>query len=263
MRDKGPWALVTGAGSGIGAALASELARRGCRVLLVGRRSHALEATRAALPRPERAVCLACDLARADERKRLNAEVAEYIAADGGEAAYLVHSAGIGPPGKDFAGMEPGDLEEALAVNVVAPLELARAWREHTCVAGTRARILLVGAGIADRPQPGTGVYGISKKALHRLFEQMVTDFDAEANRSPPRVALFRPGVVDTEGLRDHCRRARACGLPHVDYLEGMLANGEAWTAETVARAMTHALLDAADEDFHGQVLRTADRGAP
>ena len=259
MQGDAKWALVTGAGSGIGAAVARELARRGCRILLVGRRAHALETARATLAQPERGVCLACDLASADDRARLNKDVAECIAADGGEAAYFVHSAGIGPPSADFDGMDPADLEQALAVNAIAPLALARAWRQHARASGNRPRLLLVGAGIADRAQPGTGVYGISKKALHRLFEQMVTDFDTEAAQSPPRVALFRPGVVDTEGLREHCRQARACGLPHVDYLEGMLAAGEAWAPETVARAMGRALLDAEDKDFHGQVLRTAN----
>ncbi len=262
MANQGSWALVTGAGSGIGAAVARALAQRGCGTLLVGRRSQALASTRASLPRPDAAACFPCDLARADERRRLDAEVAERMAAAHGEAAHVVHAAGIGPPSADFAGMSPADLEQALAVNTVAALALAQTWRRHACAAASR-RILLVGAGVADRAQPGTGVYGISKKALHRLFEQMVTDFDAEAEPGPPRVALFRPGVVDTEGLREHCRRARACGLPHVDYLEGMLANGEAWRPETVARAMTHALLDAADQHFHGQVLRTADHGTP
>jgi NAD(P)-dependent dehydrogenase (short-subunit alcohol dehydrogenase family) len=259
MQEEPPWALITGAGSGIGAAVAVELSRRGCRTVLVGRRAEVLEATRVTLADPEAAVCIPCDIGGTDERERLEATVAERIAATGGDAAYLVHSAAIGEPSPDFAGTSPAELERALAVNTVAPLALTQAWQRQKRATGTRARILLVGTGVADHPQPGTGAYGISKKAMHRLFDQMVTDFDAEADPCAPRVGLFRPGVVDTEGLREHCRFARTCGLPHVDYLEGVLTAGEAWNPEAVGRAMSHALLDASDQDFHGQVLRTAE----
>ncbi len=259
MATPGNWALVTGAGSGIGAALACELVERGARVLLVGRRSAALEATRAALAQPDAAVSMPCDLADARAREALQMAVAQHLEADGGALRWLVHNAGIGPPSPDFAGMDPDELEQALAVNAVAPQALTRAWLPWLQSASPGARVLLVGAGIADRAQPGTGIYGISKKALHRLFEQMLTDFDAQADGTLPGVALFRPGVVDTAGLREHCRQARACSLAHLDYLEGVLARNEAWNPETVARAMAGALLDAQDESFHGQVLRTAD----
>ena len=252
------WALVTGAGSGIGAALASELAQRGCRLVLVGRRAATLEATRASLADPQAAICCPCDLANAAARGRLIDDVAARLGAAGGDLRCLVHNAGVGVPGPDFAGMACADLGHALAVNVVAPLALTQGWLPLMGAGRPSARILLVGAGIADRPQPGTGAYGISKKAEQRLFEQMVVDFAAE--RGPnPRVGLFQPGIVDTAGLREHCRRARACGLPHVDYLESVLDAGNAWTAEAVAHAMSRALLDADEDAFHGQVLRTAD----
>lgn len=252
------WAVVTGAGSGIGAALALELGRRGCRTVLVGRRAEALEATQDRLPDPRAAICVRCDLASAPARAQLLEQVVAAIAEQGGELRYLVHNAGVGVPSTDFAAMDVRDLEQALAVNVLAPLALTQGWLPALRASSTRGRVLLIGAGIADRAQPGTGAYGTSKKAQQRLFEQMVVDFGAESGPNPG-VALFRPGIVVTQGLRDHCRLARECGLPHVDYLEGALAAGEAWSAETVARAMTRALLDAGEDAFHGQTLRTAD----
>ncbi len=252
------WAVVTGAGSGIGAALAIELARRGCRPILVGRRAAALETTRRSLPDPRAAMCVPCDLGSAAARAQLIGRVSAAIANEGGELRYLVHNAGVGPPSPDLANMAAGDLEQALAVNVLAPLVLTQGWLPLLRAAGGPARILLIGAGIADRAQPGTGTYGISKKAQHRLFEQMLVDFAAETANTP-QVAMFRPGVVDTEGLREHCRLARECGLPHVDYLDGALTNGEARSGETVARAMAKALLDAGENAFNGQILKTGD----
>jgi len=69
----------------------------------------------------------------------------------------------------------------------------------------------MVGAGIADRAEPGTGIYGVTKKALARLFDQMVTDFAHEAGAGLPAIALFQPGLVDTEGLRAHITAAKDC----------------------------------------------------
>ena len=257
--EQEPWALVTGAGSGIGAALAAVLTERGYRVVLVGRRAARLEATRSAFPVPEAGICCAADLARSSDRAALIQRVNDVVSVEGGHLRYLVHNAGIGAPSAGFEAMAPDALEEAMAVNMTAPLTLTQGWLPLLRAAGGHARLLLVGAGIAERAQPGTGIYGITKCALHRLFDQMVTDFSHEREPSNPAVALFRPGLVDTEGLRDHIEAARACGLPHVDYLEQALAAGDAWTARDVAHAMSNALVNAPAADFHSKVLRTAE----
>lgn len=55
-------ALITGAGSGIGAAVARTLASQGYRLSLAGRRVAALESTAATLDNPEHSLCLACDV---------------------------------------------------------------------------------------------------------------------------------------------------------------------------------------------------------
>ena len=140
-------------------------------------------------------------------------------------------------------------------MNVTAPLALTQAFLPLLRRAAP-ARVLLVGAGIADRAQPGTGIYGITKKALARLFEQMVTDFEHEGPADLPAVALFQPGLVDTEGLRDHIAAAEACDLPHAAWLDQALGQGQARSPDEAAEAMA-ALLDLPGERFHGQTLRT------
>ncbi len=245
-RAGGPdWAVVTGAGSGIGAALAAELAARGLAVALVGRRAERLRAVAAGLGCATTLV-LPADIADAAARARLGAELEARLASDGAGLRLVVHNAGIGDPAPSLAGTEPADLERAFAVNVVAPLALTRAWLAPLRRTAA-ARVLLVGAGVADRPQPGTGVYGVTKAALARLMRQMVCDLDYasradapadDASRADaPAVALFQPGLVDTEGLRDHLAKARACGLPHADWLAARLSEGAAQQPQTVACA--------------------------
>ena len=277
-RAGGPdWAVVTGAGSGIGAALAAELAARGLAVALVGRRAERLRAVAAGLGCATTLV-LPADIADAAARARLGAELEARLASDGAGLRLVVHNAGIGDPAPSLAGTEPADLERAFAVNVVAPLALTRAWLAPLRRTAA-ARVLLVGAGVADRPQPGTGVYGVTKAALARLMRQMVCDLDYESRADAPAddasradapaddasrgdapaVALFQPGLVDTEGLRDHLAKARACGLPHADWLAARLSEGAAQQPQTVACAMAVALLERPRAAFHGAVLRPGD----
>lgn len=247
------WALVTGAGSGIGAALAQALAARGISVVLVGRRADRLREVQARLAAP--ALVVPADIASAQDRAQLVAAMEARLTAEDGQLRYLVHNAGVGRPSPDFAGTDPTDLERAFAVNVTAPLALTQALLPALRRAAL-ARILMVGAGIADRAQPGTGIYGITKKALARLFDQMITDFAHEAGTDLPAVALFQPGLVETEGLRDHITAAQDCGLPHAAWLDAAIGAGQARSAADVAQAMVTALLDMSSEKFHSQTLR-------
>ena len=184
------WALITGAGSGIGAELACALAARDVGVVLVGRRRDRLERTSKRIGQDAPTLLVDVDIGRAADRALLLERVSEGIGS--GRLGCLVHNAGIGDPGPDFAGTDGGLLELAFAVNVTAPLVLTQGLLDLLRADGD-ARVLLVGAGIADRAQPGTGVYGITKKALARLFEQIVVDLEHESRAGTPAVALFQP----------------------------------------------------------------------
>lgn len=87
----------------------------------------------------------------------------------------------------------------------------------------------------------------------------MVTDFAHEAGADLPAIALFQPGLVDTEGLRAHIAAARDCDLPHAAWLDKALEQGQARSSTAVVDAMAAALLDQPSNVFHGQVLRTAE----
>ncbi|MFN2287301.1 MAG: hypothetical protein ABR578_03105, partial [Chromatocurvus sp.] len=85
---------------------------------------------------------------------------------------------------------------------------------------------------------------------------QMLTDFAHEREPGTPEVAMFQPGMVDTEGLRAHVDAARDCDLPHAEYLGTAIAEGTARHAEDVASAMATALVELSSPDYHAKTLR-------
>lgn len=84
-------AIVTGAGTGIGQAIAVELARAGTRCVIAGRRREPLDDTVALAPKPGRIVAIAADITDADDRQRLVGETLNTF----GRIDILVNNAGI------------------------------------------------------------------------------------------------------------------------------------------------------------------------
>ena len=107
-------ALLTGATGGIGQAIARALAARGARLVLTGRRADVLEPLAAEIG--GRAVV--CDLAEAAEVERLLGEV--------GDVDVLVANAAL-PASGALSTFSVEELDRALAVNLRAPMVLARA----------------------------------------------------------------------------------------------------------------------------------------
>lgn len=247
------WALVTGASSGIGRALARVLAQRGIAVLVSGRNRERLALVQQQCRDLAPAVSRVADLASPSDRARLVSE-AESVLQPPDQLTFLVHCAGVGDPSADFAAMQPRALEQAMAINVSAALDLTQRLLPRLIEAAP-GRVMFVGAGIADHPQPGTGIYGISKQALARLFEQMKVDFAHSADQKLPALALFQPGLVDTAGLRDHIAKAECCHLPHAGWLQNRLDAGLALTAQQAAEALARALLDLDEDQYNGQTL--------
>ncbi|MCA1770425.1 MAG: SDR family oxidoreductase [Halomonas sp.] len=244
--------VITGASSGIGRALALALAARGHSLCLLARRPAPLEQLAEALRRqyPGHPVrVFAGDLACREARQVVVAALSEHFLQRRLSLDALVHCAGLGTPAADLIDWQPDDLESALQLNAVAPLALIRALIPFLPIDREPARLVLVGAGIDRRVQPGTGSYGISKMALRRLFEQL----NQELISYRARVALFQPGQVDTPGLRQHIDAARNRQLPHAAYLQSRLDEGDALSAEAAAKALMALLRQVPIDDFAGE----------
>ena len=207
------WVVVTGGGGGIGRALVHHFSRTH-RVLTCGRRGEQLKETRDSAPRPSAIECCTCDIGVATGRDSL----ARCLPADA-SISLLVQNAAIGDPAP-LPQLDISHFEESLRVNVVAPLALTQAFLPSLLRGG--GRVLHLGTSVAFCPQRGTATYGITKAAFHRLYQQL----NAEDLGVP--VGSLSPGMVDTEGVRDHVAKARAQSLPHVRFFDE--AFGQGWT---------------------------------
>lgn len=250
------WTLITGAGSGIGRALALELAGQGQKLILSGRTASKLEQTagdiRSNWPECE-VMTLAVDFADPDSTRALAKKVCHLV----DHLSAFIYCAGVGKPAADFASLDLIDFQEALAVNVSAPMLLTQSLLPVLKGHDPASRIVMIGAGMDSRAQPGTASYGVSKMALRRLVQQLSVEFGTM--QEGPVISLFQPGLVDTPGIRKHIDKAARLSLGHAGWLHERLEAGECLTAEQAASALAFTLNQTAESDFNGAVFSAPD----
>jgi short-subunit dehydrogenase len=193
MPDAGPVrskiVLLTGASSGIGAALAREFARRGYHLALTARRADRLEELAGECRGlGAEVVVIPADLADTKAAGRL---VEGVVAAFGG-LDVLVNNAGYGLAAL-FADSQPADLVRQLDVNLVTPILLARLALPH--LVERQGTILNVGSSMSAVAVPAYGVYGTTKAALAYWNDAL----RREVGRLCVTVCLVEPGPVETE----------------------------------------------------------------
>lgn len=215
-------ALVTGASSGIGAATAAALARRGYRVVVQGRDEAALAEVAAKVA----GIPVSADLSRAAEVERLAAEALEV---GRGQLDVLVNNAGFGWMGP-FDEAPAETVGRLLAVNLAAPIALTRA-----LVPGMRdrgsGRVVFVGSIAGRLGVSGEAVYAATKAGLDRFAESL----RAELRESGVEVGVVVPGVVATpffERRGTPYTRERPRPVPPAKVADAVLRCVERGTAE-------------------------------
>jgi short-subunit dehydrogenase len=164
--------LVTGASSGIGRALAVELARQGVDVVLLARREQRLaEVAQQISQLGRKAVCVAGDVTDAAARRRALAAARDEL----GGLDILVNNAGVAAHGR-FAEASPERLRPIMEVNFFAPVEFIREslplLRE-----GVEPIVVNIGSILGRRGSPHKSEYSASKFALHGFSEAVRPEF--------------------------------------------------------------------------------------
>lgn len=180
-------ALVTGASSGIGRAVAEVLAARGMRVALCGRDPSRLAEAAAAIGAGSRPVTIAADLSDAAAVTALAARAVAEL----GQVDVLVHAAGTLRLGR-LADAIAEDLDDLYAVNVRAPVVLTRALLPS--LGAARGHVVFVNSTAGLVPGAGNGLYAATKHALAAIARSLRD----EVNRDGVRVLSIFPGRTAT-----------------------------------------------------------------
>jgi NAD(P)-dependent dehydrogenase (short-subunit alcohol dehydrogenase family) len=187
-----PLALITGAGSGVGRAVALKLAAEGWRVALVGRREDALRET-AALIGPaagSRVSVFPCDVSVAAAVELL----ASAVTAQLGSVEVVVAAAGVNTPRRSWAELLAGKYHELLGGNLHGAFHCVRSF-----LPGMRARrqgtfvFINSEAGLKASPKAGVG-YVAAKFGLTGLAQSL----NAEERPNGIRACSIFPGDIDT-----------------------------------------------------------------
>jgi short-subunit dehydrogenase len=188
---RGAVALITGAASGIGAALADTLARRGSRLALVDIDTGGLQATASRVRAlGAEASTHALDLADAAASAALPAAVR----AAHGRLSVLVNNAGIALGGR-FEDIEAEDFDALMALNFGATVRLTRAFLP-LLAAEPAAQLVNISSIFGIIAPPGQTAYCASKFAVRGFSESL--RHELEAAGSPVGVTLVHPGGVRT-----------------------------------------------------------------
>ena len=113
--------VITGAGSGIGAALATEAAKSGWRLILAGRRAGPLQLVADGLPPSTQTICVTADITTNEGRQ----EIASACQQAGGHINMLINNAGIVSTGR-LEEMRDDDISAMIRTNLEAPICLTR-----------------------------------------------------------------------------------------------------------------------------------------
>ncbi len=187
---KGKIALVTGAGKGIGRAVAVALAREGVHVGLLARTESQLQEVAQEL----QALGVRTAVAPADVADRAAVEAAvAYIRQALGPVDILVNNAGIGTFAK-FLDMAPEAWEEIVRVNLFGVYYVTRAVLPGMIERQT-GDIVNVASTAGQRGAAGTSAYSASKFALLGLTESLMQ----EVRKQNIRVSALTPSTVATE----------------------------------------------------------------
>jgi NAD(P)-dependent dehydrogenase (short-subunit alcohol dehydrogenase family) len=250
-RMRGRSVLITGAGTGIGAAIAHRLAAEGAAVTLAGRRREPLESVAQSIGA---AAAVAC--ADVTDEASVASLIEAAVEHGGGRLDVVVNNAGIGGSGS-IESIEPETWRRVLDVDLNGPFLVMRAAHEHLLAA--RGAVVNVSSVAGLRAAPESAAYCVAKAALIMLTQQAAIDWGPEI-----RVNAVCPGWVRTPMADSEMSElAEAIGTDREGAYAAAVAHVPAGRpADPQEIAATVAFLASDDASFVTAAVLTADGGS-
>lgn len=226
------WALVTGASSGIGQAVAIELSKT-YSVVLCGRDIARLEETKALCSTENRALCWSCDVSSVET---VADELKQFLQANQVTIEAFVHCAG-------YSKLVPvkmtslDDIDTTFKTNVYAPFVIIQQLINRRVNQGALKSVVLISSNISGRGSKAFSIYGASKHAVDGLMRSLAVELAPKV-----RINSICPGAIKTrmtesifanEEVVERMRQAYPLGLgaPNniADAVSFLLSEKAAW----------------------------------
>lgn len=235
------YALVTGAGRGVGLQILHGLVESGYKVFAGVRNDRHAEDIRVRFG--SHATPLMMDVTDRDQIGTVAERIADRIGADGALDA-LVSNAGVNM-NAPIHRLEPGEIRIMVEANLLGPMFLCNAMRP--LLKPGRSRVVFVTSATALMPPPTISVYGATKCGVEGMADALRLEF----GMSDIGVSIVQPGVIETKMTADGPEilnrmlsrmsdEERAMYQPLMQKIVDMSRKGV--SAETVAKAVVKAL---------------------
>jgi NAD(P)-dependent dehydrogenase (short-subunit alcohol dehydrogenase family) len=190
-RSRNAAAVITGAGSGIGAAFAVELAKRGGRIVCSDIDKNAARTTAdAIIGDGGSALAVRCDVTRIEDVQRLATEAQAWF---DGPPTLVINNAGVGAGGTPIGDVSLDDWQWVLGINLWGPINGCHVFTPILREAGYGG-IINVASAAAFGAAPGMAAYNVSKAGVLSLSETLA----AELSGTGVNVTVLCPTFVKT-----------------------------------------------------------------
>jgi NAD(P)-dependent dehydrogenase (short-subunit alcohol dehydrogenase family) len=188
---QGKVALITGASKGIGRAIAEMYAEAGAKVVVSSRKQEAVDAVAKEIKsNGHEATAVACNVGDVSDTRRLvDATVKQY-----GTIDILVNNAAANPSFGPIVDTPDSAFDKIMSVNVKGPFELSKL--VYPIMKAKKSGSVINMSSIGGlKPEPGLGIYSMSKAALISLTKVMAKEWGDDNIR----VNVICPGLIKTK----------------------------------------------------------------
>jgi NAD(P)-dependent dehydrogenase (short-subunit alcohol dehydrogenase family) len=224
--------ILTGASRGMGLAMARQLLAPDHHLLCISRRpedSLAAEATGAGCTLEQWPM----DLAKSQTAAVALQQWLSDPSHGRFKSASLINNAGVIPHIGPLSEAEPGDLAQALRIDLEAPMLLCAAFLQATSPWPVPRRILNISSGLGRYPMASQATYCAAKAGMDHFSRCVALEEALKPNGA--KICALAPGVIDTD-MQVQLRGADATAFPDLARFEQLKRGGQLDSPEQAAR---------------------------